>query len=91
MAFYVQNVSENCARSQLAVRNPMTDKEIFAEIANRAANFMDPDAADWMPSIYKLACEAIGEDPWPLLTRNGYPRERLTVSIHGEEAENSSG
>lgn len=37
--------------------------EALGEIANRAANFMDADAAEWMPSIYKIACKALGEKP----------------------------
>jgi len=52
----------------------MDDKtrEALLEICNRAANFMDDDAADWMASIYRIACDAIGEDPWPLLNAAGY-------------------
>jgi hypothetical protein len=59
-------------------------KDIFYEIANRAANFMDPDAAEWMPSIYKIACEATGEDPWPLLEAAGWKRDELTVPGAGQ-------
>lgn len=56
-------------------------KQTLCEIANRAGNFMDDDAADWMPSIYKLACEAIGEDAWPLLKAGGHTPETLLVSM----------
>lgn len=49
-------------------------REALGEIANRAGNFMDKDAADWMPSIYSIACKAIGEDPEPLLKANGFDR-----------------
>lgn len=56
-------------------------KQIFYEIANRAANFMDPDAADWLPSIYKLACEATGEDPWPLLKAAGYEQDDIALRM----------
>lgn len=59
----------------------------LCEIANRASNMGDPDAAEWMPSIYKLACEAIGEDPWPSLRANGHVPETLTVSLSHEQSE----
>lgn len=49
--------------------------EALTEIANRAGNFMDPDAAEWMPSIYKIACEAIGEDPGPIELRASVPAQ----------------
>jgi hypothetical protein len=55
--------------------------EAVCEIINRAANFMDADAAEWMPSIYKIACEAVGRDPWPMLEANGWKRDQLTVSL----------
>ena len=45
-------------------------KELTAalyEIANRAGNMCDDDAADWLPSIYKIACDVTGENPEPLL------------------------
>ena len=61
----------------------MTEREALTEIANRAANFMDDDAAEWMPSIYKIACEAIGENPWPLLKAGGFTSENLTVGDNG--------
>lgn len=56
-------------------------EEALGEISNRAGNFMDPDAGEWMPSIYKLSCEALGIDPWPMLERNGWSRDKLTVSF----------
>lgn len=55
-----------------------TVRAVLYEIANRAANMLDDDAADWMPSIYRLACDATGEDPWPLLEQAGWKRP-LTV------------
>ena len=61
--------------------DPQYLRRVLIEIANRAANFMDDDAADWMPSIYKLACEAVGENPWPKLRAGGYTPESLSVSI----------
>ena len=61
-------------------------REVLLEIANRAANMMDPDAADWMPSIYKLACEAVGENPWSLLEAAGYTRETLSVSFNSNRS-----
>lgn len=56
-------------------------REVLIEIANRASNMSDKDAADWMPSIYKLACDAVGEDPWPLLRAAGHDPMTLTVAI----------
>lgn len=65
----------------------MTENErltnALGEIANRAGNFMDADAADWMPSIYKIACEAIGHDPWPLLKASGFDPQNLSVTLNG--------
>lgn len=65
------------------------------EIANRAANMADPDAAEWMPSIYKIACEATGEDPSSLLRAAGhspdsltYHATRITEGTRREEARN---
>jgi hypothetical protein len=56
--------------------NPAPDvlamREALGEIANRASNFADDDAAEWMPSIYKISCEAIGEDPKPSLKAAGF-------------------
>lgn len=49
--------------------------EALGEIANRASNLADDDAAEWMPSIYRIACEAIGEDPSPLLKATGFDGE----------------
>lgn len=56
-------------------------REALTEIINRASNFADADAADWMPSIYKIACEATGSDPWPLLIANGYERNDLALKM----------
>lgn len=50
-------------------------RAVFYEIANRASNMMDDDAADWLPSIYRLACDATGEDPWPTLEAAGFKRD----------------
>ena len=50
----------------------MSMEEAMYEIANRAGNFMDADAAEWMPSIYVIACNAIGSDPMPLLKAAGF-------------------
>lgn len=50
----------------------MTMKEVLYEIANRAANMGDDDAVEWMPSIYSIACKAIGEDPAPKLKALGF-------------------
>lgn len=61
-------------------------REVLLEIANRAANMLDPDAADWMPSIYKLACEAVGKNPWSLLEAAGYTRETLSVSFNSDRS-----
>ena len=71
------------AVKRIMALSPSFDRttEAFCEIANRASNFMDPDAAEWMPSIYKIACEAAGEDPWPLLEAAGWKRDELTVSV----------
>jgi hypothetical protein len=73
-----------CKRSdalaaERAARERMRDT--FCEIANRAGNMMDKDAASWMPSIFKIACEAAGEDPWRMLRAAGYTPETLTVSM----------
>lgn len=54
--------------------------EAHYEVANRAANMMDADAGTWMPSVYKIACEASGEDPWPLLKAAGFNPETLPVT-----------
>ena len=56
-------------------------RAVLTEIANRAANMMDDDAASWMPSIYKLACEAIDENPWQLLKAAGYTEETMSISL----------
>ncbi|MGB5901994.1 MAG: hypothetical protein WBH00_04000 [Xanthobacteraceae bacterium] len=56
-------------------------RETFFEIANRAGNMSDPDAADWLPSIYRIAMEAAGEDPWPTLRLHGYDPDNLSVSF----------
>jgi hypothetical protein len=55
--------------------------EAFYEISNRAANMMDQDAADWLPSIYRIACDACGENPLPMLRAAGFAPEELTVSM----------
>lgn len=34
-------------------------KEALCEIANRAGNYLDDDAVEWMPSIYNVAKNAI--------------------------------
>jgi hypothetical protein len=60
-------------------------RDALYEIANRASNMMDDDAAEWMPSIYKIACEATGEDPWPLLRAAGHTPPNLTVGFHNEQ------
>jgi hypothetical protein len=69
-------------------------REALLEIANRAANMGDPDATDWLPSIYLIACESAGEDPWPLLRRMGYSQDGLTITLStavGDEAKKSEG
>ena len=60
-------------------------RETLIEIANRASNMMDDDAADWMPSIYKLACEAVGENHWRLLKAAGYTEETMSVGFDPAE------
>ncbi|MGB6080293.1 MAG: hypothetical protein WBF99_12615 [Xanthobacteraceae bacterium] len=55
--------------------------ETFFEIANRAGNMSDPDAADWLPSIYRIAMEAAGEDLWPTLRLHGYDPDNLSASF----------
>lgn len=61
---------------QLAARSSAESggemREALTEIANRASNLADKDAAEWMPSIYAIACRAIGEDPVPLLKATGF-------------------
>jgi hypothetical protein len=34
-------------------------KYALGEVANRAGNYMDDDAHEWMPSIYNVACNAL--------------------------------
>jgi hypothetical protein len=59
-------------------------REALYEIANRAANMADLDAAEWMPSIYRIACEATGKDPWPLLRACGFePDNQLIGGSNG--------
>lgn len=57
---------------ELSGYHGMTMKEVLYEIANRAANMGDDDAVEWMPSIYSIACEAVGEDPAPTLKALGF-------------------
>jgi hypothetical protein len=59
----------------------------LTEIANRAANMDDPDAADWLPSIYKLACEALNRDPWQVLKAAGYDEKTLTVTLNSHRTD----
>jgi len=61
--------NEKLALTDLAAACDEIEKlrEVLFEIANRASNMLDADAASWLPSIYKIACEATGEDPANLL------------------------
>lgn len=84
---YLQDAFIEAATTIASLREELDKaREAFYEIANRASNMMDDDAADWMPSIYKIACEASGENPWPLLKAAGYTQETLTVSINEQTA-----
>jgi hypothetical protein len=86
-----QDDYEHRIRSAIVHPCPASDgaiREAFYEIANRASNMGDPDAADWLPSIYRIACEASGEDPWPLLKRAGYDKP---LSAHAGDAAKESG
>lgn len=58
----------------------LVTKEALYEISHRAKNMGDDDAADWLPSIYRIACEAVGEDPWPVLTKFGFDRARFAAA-----------
>jgi hypothetical protein len=46
-------------------------REALCEIANRASNMADDDAAEWMPSIYAIAVKTLGDDPMPFLKAVG--------------------
>jgi hypothetical protein len=48
------------------------------EIATRASNLADVDAAEWMPSIYSIAMKALGDDPEPFLKATGFDGEPKT-------------
>ena len=41
-------------------------KQALYEIANRAGNYLDDDAVEWMPSIYNVACNAADGKPLSL-------------------------
>ena len=43
-------------------------REVLYEIANRASNLLNDDAAEWLPSIYRISCEAVGENPTRILS-----------------------
>lgn len=57
---------------------PAAMKTALEEIANRASNLADDDAAEWMPSIYSIAVKALGDDPAPFLKATGFDGEPKT-------------
>lgn len=69
----------NHVRGRMLLDEIERQREVIIEIANRASNLVDKDAADWLPGIYKIACEAVGEDPWRLLRSAGYDPVAFTV------------